>query len=269
MNNFLEGPLQLRTEKSIWLTVASLLSTCALISSADAATISQSATAPNANLLASQLTVLGPGAGDGGRNYADNGGPPGQSFALPAPSQITSFTVLGRGDSSAAWNGGKNPWDGSQVWGVLIGSVDGTGAVTPIANETATGFTAGGAIDVADYLTFNLGAPINVGAGNYMFSIYLSGTTPGSDGGWFGLAHAGSDAYAGGSAINYNTTIANPGGNAGGARRTFTGGLFAAPVPGNYDYVFAVQGTVVPEPSAFALIGLGTLGLAAYRRRRA
>lgn len=262
-----EQAVHVRDDRNIWLTVASILSACGLVSSANAASITSSATAPSVGILASQLTDVGPGTGEGGRNYADNGGPPGQTFTVAADSLLGSITVLGRGDSSAAWNGGKNPWDGSQVWGVQIAQVGAGGSLTPLLSETATGFTAGGAIDVNTYLTFNLGAPVSLSAGNtYAFSIYLSAATPGADGGWFGIAHTDTDVYAGGTAFNNNSSIANPGDNSGAPRRAFPGAGFVAPVPGGYDYVFAVQ--AVPEPGSLALIGLGGLAMLAARKRR-
>ncbi len=236
-----------------------ILSGCAIVSNASAATISESAIAPSVNILASQLTDLGPGTFDGGRNYADNGGPPGQTFTVGSASVLGSVTVMGRGDSAGFWNNGPQPMTGSEVWGVQIASVNGDGSLNVLDFETATGFAA--PANIADYLTFTLANSVSLSAGvNYAFSIDFNGTQSA----WFGLAHSDSDVYSGGYAINNNSSIANPGANGGGARYAFNG--FAAPVPGNYDYVFAVQG--VPEPGTFAFLLFGGLGLAVFGKRR-
>ena len=77
----------LRNDRNIWLTVAAIFSGCALASSANAQlTISDSATAPTADILTSQLTDdtsddLGPGQ-DGNRDYMNNNGTVGQTFTL-------------------------------------------------------------------------------------------------------------------------------------------------------------------------------------------
>jgi len=223
------------------LAVASVF---ALTGSASAGVLSNSSAAPSGDIIASQLTDLGPGAMDGARNYTDNGGPPGQTFTVTSGGMANRFTVLGRGDSSDAWDGGRNAWEGDEIWGFQLGSVNtGTGAITVLATETATGFTAGGAIDITDYVTFTLTTPVNLSVGTtYVFSMYLSDAAgPGIDGGWFGFAHSDTDVYASGAAINNNFTIDNPGGNTGGPRRDFPLPGFAAPHPNNYDYVFAVQ----------------------------
>lgn len=226
---------------------------------AAAGTLTTSPTAPTGGILASQLTDVGPGVFDGGRNYVDNGGPPGQTFTVTAAGAANRFTVLGRGDSSDAWSNGVNPWEGDEIWGFQLSSVNtGTGAATVLATEAATGFTGGGATNIADYLTFTLGTPVSLNTGvTYMFSLYLASADPGNagvsgaDGGWFGLAHSDTDVYATGSAVNNNASITNPGGNGSVPRRNFpiAGTGFAAPVPDNYDYVFAVQaGGLAPGP---------------------
>jgi hypothetical protein len=230
------------------------------------AVITENAAAPNTNILASQLTDLGPGTLDSARDFADNGGPPGQTFTLASSATITSVTLKGGGSSSSTFNNGTVPYDGTETWGVQIGSVNtGTGAITPLGSETATGFTS--TVNITNYLTFSLATPISVGAGTYAFSIYIAGPNGNTTfGGWFGIAHSASDAYANGTAFNYNTSTSSPTGNTGGNRRTFTGNGFVAPNPGGYDYAFAVQGTV-PEPATFGIVSaVGLLGLT--RRRR-
>src|SRR5664280_395636 len=245
------------------LTIAAALTGCALVSSASAATISENPLAPSGNILASQLTDLGPGAQDNNRDYANNKGPSGQTFQVSSAGTMGSLTILGRGDSASSWSGGPVPFNGTEVWGIEIGSVNLDGSIFVLDSETAPGFVSTGVI--SDYLTFNLATPVALSPGtNYEWSVLIG--NPG-DSAWFGLAHSAGDAYASGYAMNNNTSIANPGGNnvTGSGNTTFGG--FAAPIPANYDFVFAIQG--VPEPATMALFGLAGFGmLAALRRRR-
>jgi PEP-CTERM motif len=238
---------------------------CVLIRSADGATLSLNTAAPSGNIMASQLTDLGPGAFDGGRNYSDNGGPPGQTFTVSAAGLANRITIKGRGDSAGGYNNGPLPMTGAETWGIQIAAVNGDGSLTSLASETATGFSA--AANISDYLTFNLSTPVALSTGQtYAFSAYIS------QGSWFGWAHSDADVYADGVAINNNSSTANPGGNAGGPRYTFVGNGFAAPVPAvagqnaPYDYAFAVQG--VPEPASILVLMIGAFGLATCARRR-
>ena len=250
----------LRNDRNVWLIVAAIFSGCGLVSSADAqSTLTMNAAAPSGGILASQLTDLGPGTQDGGRNYTDNGGPPGQTFTVASASTMGSVTILGRGDSALSYNNGPVPFDGTETFGIQIGSVNLDGSINVLDTETAAGFVGPGNIN--QFLTFGLANPVSLSPGvTYAFSVDI--TSPS----WFGLAHSDADVYAGGTGFNNNSSTANPGGNTGGARYTFVGNGFVAPV--GFDYVFAVQ--AVPEPTTLALAGLGGLGLlAAARRRRA
>ena len=274
MKNF-EKTNNLRNDRGTWLIAAAILSACALASSANALSITDSTSAPSANILTSQLTDLGPGTQDNNRDYMNNSGPVGQTFSVAQKSTLSSITVLGRGDSAMYYNGGPQPFTAGVVWSIQISSVNvSTGSLTPIDTESNSDYvpTGGGASDTA-YLTYALANPVNLTAGQeYAFNLFVNdngvnvnGNTGAAGQSWFGLAHSAVDAYAGGTAQNSDTTVANTPPN--GAADVY--GAFAAPNPGSYDYVFAAQGTItVPEPTTLALVGLGGLGLAAASRRR-
>ena len=252
-----------RNDRTIWLAVASVLTGCALVSSASAATISETAVVPGGNNLAAQLSAF-PGVQDNNRDYLNNQGPAGQTFQVGNNGTASSVTVMGRGDSASAWTTGPQPFDGTEVWDIQIGSVGVGGAITVLDNESATGFASAGA-NIADFLTFTLANPVAMTTGvTYEWTISVDGAGNLTHNPWFGLAHSVGDVFAGGYAMNNNTSLANPGGANGGATPVMGG--FAAPNPNGYDYVFAVQG--VPEPTTLALIGLGGLGLLAANRRR-
>lgn len=259
----------------------SVLSGALLVSSAGGATLTLSPSAPVGNLFASQLADLGPGTQEGNRNFTDNGGPAGQTFTAPYDAMINRISILSRGNAASGWSGGALPFTGTEVFGILIGRVNANGSLSSTSIETATGLVA--SANPTGWLTFELANPVSVTAGNtYAFSVaQWSSAGMYNNGGWFGFAHSDTDTYAGGYAFNLNSSIANNGNNAdmvgsdGQAKRfgfidpslPAPGNVlgYAAPVPGNYDYAFAVQ--VIPEPSALTLLGLGGLCLAVLRRR--
>ncbi|MGD0086866.1 MAG: PEP-CTERM sorting domain-containing protein [Verrucomicrobiota bacterium] len=257
----------LRSDRNIWLMVASVISGCALASSADAAIMTYSSTAPTGNVLASQLTdvaALGPGWNggslDGSRDYFDNAGPPGQTFTLSSAATLGAVTVQngldsGLHDSSAAWT--------QESVQIQIGSVDGSGNITPLSTETAF-FPAAPATSGTEYLTLTLATPVSLSAGTlYEFSIagMTTASTPLSI--WYGIAHTlGTSDYAGGTAFNNNSSTAN----GPGPGTAFSFGNVVAPNPSGYDYIFELQG--VPEPASMALLGLGGLALTLVRKRR-
>jgi hypothetical protein len=237
------------TSLSRIVLLAAAVGAAGVVSDAGAGVITQSAVAPTLNILTSQLADVGPGTQDNARDFTDNGGPAGQTFTIPQTAGVTGVTVLGRGNSGG--------YTAATNFRLRIGSVDPTtGAITTLAEESA----AAGALAVSNnnqYLTFNLATPVTLtGGGTYAFSIV-------SEAGWYGLAHSSTDVYGGGAAVNFNNSLANPADQTNGTQRQFGG--FAAPIPGGYDYTFAVQG-LVPEPGSLAALGLG--GLALLRRRR-
>jgi len=274
MKNHSDGKIQLRNDRGTWLTVAAIMSGCALASSAGALGISDSTSAPVGTILASQLTDLGPGVQDGARDYMNNGGTVGQTFTVAANSTLGAISVLGRGDSAMYWGGspsGPQPFVAGVTWSIQISSVNTvTGALTPLENESNNTWvpTGGGAAD-SRYLTYGLANPVALVAGQeYAFNLFVddSSVSGGAVGqSWFGLAHGTGNATATQYGENSDNSIVNPGGNAAGPVGGYGG--FAAPIPAGYSYVFEALG--VPEPTTLALIGLGGLGLIAARRRRA
>lgn len=229
-----------------------------------AAGLSESASAPSSNVIASQLTDIQPldASQDGFRDYTDNGGPVGETFTVSSPANVTAITVHGAHDA-----GNLDP---NQNFHIEIGTINPTtGLITQLHAETAPETATP---DSTIFLTFTLNTPVPVTSGaEYEFSIY-------SEAGWYGLAHSasGSRPGNGGSAFNYDVSTVSTGNNQDGNNPTVNNGKnqgwptpgYVALNPAGYEYVFAVQGTPVsiPEP-----VGAATLGLAALvvRRRRA
>ena len=223
--------------------VLSVLLVCGSANRGLSATLGNSPSAPAGPYLASQLTD-DTGGLDGNRDYTDNGGPPGQTFQVSSAGMASRFTIKGGGNSAGGWTSRPDPFTGTEVWGIQISTVDsGTGALTVISSETATGFLGGGIINITDYLTFTLDTPVALSPGTtYAMSVALwNGTSgPGTSGGWFGMDHSTGDVYADGLAFNNNASTANPGNNSN-PRYQFPDPGFVAPMPTSYDYVFAVQ----------------------------
>src|SRR4051812_8574045 len=86
----------------------------------EAATLSQSPTAPTTNVLVSQLSFhadyTNDAVKDGGRDFTDNSGPVGQTFTVPSASQLQAVTVHGDRDL-----GDLNP---ANNFHIRIGSVN-------------------------------------------------------------------------------------------------------------------------------------------------
>jgi hypothetical protein len=267
---------RLRNDRNIWLTVAAIFSGCALASTVNAQlSISDSPTGPvvpGGDIILTQNTDAGPGTQDNNRDYMNNNGPVGQTFSVGANSTLDALTILGRGDSAMYYNAGAQPFVAGVIWGVQICSVGAGGALTVLDTEQNNTYVpTGGGADDADYLTYDLGTPISLTAGDvYAFNLIVndqnitSPTTGAVGQSWFGLAHGTGDATATSYAENSDTADVNtPGTGAG--QDAYS--AFAAPNANNYSYTFAAIGTV-PEPTTLALIGLGGLGLLAAKRRK-
>jgi len=228
---------------------------------ARAANITSSANPPSTNILAGQLSSIDI-TQDSNGDYTDNAGPVGETFTLAGKSLVNAITILGNGDDNL---------DLGQNFHIEIGSVD---PVSGLITQLATPETApqDPSLPASGYLTFNLATPLTLNGGSttYEFSIYTDTATPGVTGDWYGLAHstAGTHPGNGGTGFNYDKTTTNTDDNMNGIGKNNgwpTPG-YVAPNIHNYEYVFAVQGTVVPEPAGLgALLAVGAL----MRRRRA
>jgi len=245
------------------LSVASIIAGCGLASSAFAQSMSESATAPTGNVILQQLvggsTSGSPGAS--GHDYLNNP-PPGETFTLGSAATLGAVTVQGNGDAGY-WSGsafygtlGSSPITAGLEWQLEIGSVSGT-TITPLATEQVTGFAPAAN---NTFITFNLASPISLAAGNeYEFSFnLLNNLSNGGDSTWYGLSESLTPQIGAGNAFNNGATV----GSFGDTVVPITTGT-----PGQYDFVFVLQSAPVPEPGTMALIGLGGLGLLAFRRR--
>ena len=216
---------------------------------ARAAIISSSPTAPTTNIVAQQTADLGPGTQNNGRNFTDNNGTVGQSFTVSSNVSLSAISVLGRGDAGGGFN--TNPWQ------IQIAAINtSTGAVTQLISESALSAPI---TSNNSWLTFTLDTPVVLTPGTtYAFGLYTSAS------GYYGLAHSanGNDAYASGTAFNYSST---QGGTGGGARQ-FHG--FISPDPGVYDYAFVAQGSVIPEPTTWALLATALIPFCWQQRRK-
>ena len=227
-----------------------------------AGSILESPTAPSINILTSQLIDLGPGAQDSNGDYTDNAGPVSETFHLNSAANITAITVKGNGDASN---------DPNLFFHFEVGTFNvSTGQITQLRADTAPENVSA---DSTNYVTFTFSSPVAVPAGNNLeFSIW-SETTPANGGNWFGIAHSAPSTHPGdgGKSFNYDVSTINHDNNTDGLGKN--GGWptpgFVAPNVNDYEYVFAVQGVAVPEPTTMALLGLATILVASRRRQPA
>ena len=243
------------------LSVASIIVGCGLATSAFAQFMTENATAPTGNVILQQL-VGGSTSGSPGASAHDymNNPPPGETFTLGSAATLGAVTVQGNGDAGY-WSGssfygtlGSSPIVAGLQWQLQIGSVSGT-TITPIDTEQVTGFAPAAN---NTFITFNLASPVSLSAGQeYAFSFnLLNNLSNGGDSTWYGLSESLTPQIGAGNAFNNGATV----GSFGNTVVPITTGS-----PGQYDFVFVLQS--VPEPGTVALIGLGGLGLLAFRRR--
>lgn len=205
--------------------------------SASAAILTSSPIAPISAAI-SQPDFSGP-TFNGGQDFTDNAGPPGQTFTPITNLSLSALTIKGFANTSASF-GGVN----TGTWTVTISRVDPGNVLTRLDQETAN---PSAVTDGSAYITLALDTPVALTGGTqYAFDIFSST-------GYFGLAKSSTDVYAGGSAIQHGTTS-----------RTSADAASVANIQG-VDRTFFINPSV-PEPGSIALVALG--GIATMLRRR-
>ena len=218
--------------------------------SAHAATIAFSTTAPTfdgdditqltmGTLATNSISYGGDFSADNANYIAFDRPAQGQTFTPGAAGQITSITVKSTTGTSSIPSGIQLT--------LRISTVSGT-TLAPFYTDVAV-LPSGNGIDISDkYVTFTLTTPQTVVAGTtYGFDF---GNTPGNEGFYFQIDGAANSSYAGGT--SYSSGVKNGFG-------TTTADVRST------DRTFGIS--IVPEPSAALLGGLGILTLLVRRRR--
>jgi hypothetical protein len=225
---------------------------CALVAisvtaSARAGVITISSSAP-AGATISQPDFSGP-AFNGGQDFTDNAGPPGQTFFFappvgppaPGPFFITAITVKGFANTGASFGGNVN----TGTWTLTLSRVDTGNVLTRIAQETAN---PAAVTDGSAYVTFALDTPVPLALGvTQAFDLFSSN-------GYFGLAKSSTDVYSGGAAFQHGSTA-----------RTAADGATITNVQ-SVDRTFFINLSTTPEPGSTVILGI--VGLATLTRRR-
>lgn len=205
---------------------------------ASALTVTQSLTAPFDALLA-QPDFSAP-AFNGGTDFTDNAGSPGQTFTAPFTLSLEKVTTKGFANTGASFGGSI----ATGTLTITISQIVAGSQLQVLLQETAS---ASAITDGSAFLTFALSTPVEMQSGvQYAYSIYSST-------GYYGFAKSSSDVLAGGFAFQHGST---PRSAVNGATVTNTQGV---------DRTFYLQG--VPEPGSSALL-LGGITLLAGRLRR-
>jgi hypothetical protein len=207
-------------------------------STANAAVISSSPTAPSSSVLSQP--DFSAAAFNGGQDFTDNAGPPAQTFTVGAAGfQLDKVTVKGFANTGASFGG----MDGTTLWTLTISSVS-AGVLTNITQESTQGFAP---TDGSAYLTIDLATPVTLTANTqYAFAVHTSV-------GYFGLAKSTADVLANGAAIQHGST----------ARTASTGATAINTQTVDRTFFLAA----VPEPTGIALLGAAGIGMLARRRR--
>jgi len=211
-------------------SIVSLSASAAILTSSPIAPVSAAISQPDFSAAAF----------NGGQDFTDNAGPPGQTFTPSTNLSLSALTIKGFANTSASFGGGVN----TGTWTVTISRVDAGNVLTRLDQETAN---PAAVTDGSAYITLALDTPVALTGGTqYAFDILSSN-------GYFGLSKSSTDVYAGGSAIQHGTTS-----------RTSADGATIANIQG-VDRTFFINPSV-PEPGSLALVALG--GIATMLRRR-
>lgn len=199
--------------------------TLLLTVSGGAPVASASASAPATDAYDQYQFATG-GSLDSGRDYSDNGGPPGQTFTTPSGGDFILRSVSFKGGGSA---------DGSiqfSNWAVRISAVN--GSALGAALKTVTGLSQVTGLNSTSWLTISFpGDAALILAPNTTYAFEFVSETR-----WWGVARsADNSAYAGGTAFN---TTSN--------QRQFNSTTWKSAV--NYDHTFHVdlEPAAVPTP---------------------
>lgn len=208
--------------------------------------LSSSATAPTPDAW-DQAYLGGPGTQHNSEDFTDNAGPPGQTFTTPSGPgtyYLNSVAMKGRGNS------GQNAETSN--WGVRVSSVSGTTLSSLLESTTITGTISTNTDWVSMEFTEADRLELQPNT-TYAFEFLASA-------GWFGFESSDgvvtppADAYLAGIGFNHNGTA-----------KTFDSATLQ---DRSYDRTFYVDLAPVPEPSTFALIVAGLLGLTLVGKRR-
>ena len=201
-------------------------------------TVSESSLPPLISQI-SQPDFSGP-AFNGGQDFSDNAGPPGQTFITGAvPFTLAAITVKGFANMGTSFGSLT-----AATWTISVSSVN-AGVLTLVDQETTGIFNP---TNGANYLTFTFDTPVTLNAStSYAYDIFTSV-------GYFGFAKSATDVYAGGSAMLHGSTS-----------RAAADGASVINTQ-TVDRTFFIQ--AVPEPSTCLLILSSSAGLIGLRRRR-
>ena len=201
------------------------------------------------------ITQLGFGPGADGLNLATDASDNDNAryIAHDRPAQGQTFTVTTAGNIQSLTL--KNIFgffiaDSTPIT-VRLNTITGGTNLALVASETVIVGTQSRA--AGDYFTFSFTSPVAVSPGLYGFDFGATGS-----GNYFAIDGALQASYAGGSAYSSGPITGGKGNGVGDATATLR----------DTDRTFGVAFTAIPEPSSFALVLVGSLGLVGMRRRQ-